>query len=257
MRGPSGLERLAWKYRTLAALRARREAVEAAGASCFEPAESRERRRTFRRIAREFPGALRELDSFSAARLRSKADRLEAQLAHPDRREPAPGEWAAVVLDFHRTLRQALTVKRWLARRLPRGGVVSDKVVADFIRRLDRMHRLRGQLAGVRGAAGGGEGDVATTRTGEGWSAAGRVKDDAVAARLAQGRSAACGDIGDAAGTRVGIDPSTSVGEGAADLLLRLHRPPGGRLVSLVWMTLEGRHGRPRDELERMIFGGA
>lgn len=247
MRGsalPFGLERLLWKYRTLAALRARREALESAGETCFEPAEALERKRLFRRVAREFPGALRELDSFPAARLEARAARIEDELRHlrgaaaspvhdagadPRRDEPrrlggravatvndadiasrddgvrgdvAPGEWASIVLDFHRTLREALMVKRWIARRLPRGGDIPEALVGDFTKRLDRMYRLRGERAGAAGSAS-------------------RRRDE------------------------------------HAELLARHLRPPGGRVLPLVWARLEQRHGKARAELEEMIFGGA
>lgn len=40
-----------------------------------------------------------------------------------------------------------------------------------------------------------------------------------------------------------------------ASALLRVHRPPEGRLQALVWELLESRHGLDRTELEALIFG--
>ncbi len=37
-----------------------------------------------------------------------------------------------IVADFHVTLRRALAVKLWLARRLPRGGQVNPSLVTDY-----------------------------------------------------------------------------------------------------------------------------
>lgn len=132
------LERLAFKYRTLAALRVRREELEGAGCSGFSPEEGAERRRIFRRIAREFPGALRELDESDAARLQRRADELEAALAGG-----SVPSWAALVIDYHALLRDALAVKRWIAVRLPRRGPIPPELVAAFRGRLERIERLR------------------------------------------------------------------------------------------------------------------
>lgn len=40
-----------------------------------------------------------------------------------------------------------------------------------------------------------------------------------------------------------------------ASALVRVHRPPNGRLQVLVWEILESRHGLDRNELEALIFG--
>jgi len=199
--GARPLERLLWKYRLLTRLRSRREAVEAGGAASFEAAESRERKRLFRRVAREFPGALRELDTLESAQLAARAERVEEAIDRLERggEAPQPGQWLALVLDFHQTLRDALMLKRWLARRLPPGGGITGEVVEEFDRGLARLRRIRGL----------------------------RVHRPQLAAH-----------------------------EQAA--LLRDHlRPPGGRLLSLIWGELEARHGRSRVELEQMLFGAA
>src|SRR5262249_32026165 len=65
------LAALAAKYRTLAALRAEREA---AGAPIKDPS----RRDAFRAVAARHPGALRELDTLDAAALAARAAAVEA-----------------------------------------------------------------------------------------------------------------------------------------------------------------------------------
>jgi len=35
----------------------------------------------------------------------------------------------------------------------------------------------------------------------------------------------------------------------------QVHRPPGGRLMTLVWAELEDRHRLPRDQLEDLVYG--
>lgn len=121
----SALERLAYKYRALARLRARREELAAAGAVAFGGEEGRERLAELRRLAREFPAALRELERATTAQLEARARAVEEELAalrrDPARQAPGP-LWMRVVLDFHVRLREALALKLWLARRLPRGG---------------------------------------------------------------------------------------------------------------------------------------
>jgi hypothetical protein len=122
------LRQLASKYRTLAVLRARREELEGLGKLGFSDEEGEERRRAFKRVARAFPGALRELDACSAALLERKARAVEAAMASGD----VP-RWVEVVLDFHETLREALAVKLWLAVRLGRGGRLSPSIVGEFV----------------------------------------------------------------------------------------------------------------------------
>jgi hypothetical protein len=119
----SRVERLLRKYRALTELRARREEAQAHGLTSFTGEEAAARRALFHTLAREFPGCLRELDSSSAARLRSRAEALE--------RAPEPA-WAEVVDAYHRALHDALELKRWLALRLPRGGEVTPSLVAEF-----------------------------------------------------------------------------------------------------------------------------
>lgn len=175
----SRLERLAAKYRALAELRARREEAVSVGLAGFTGDEAAARRAAFRALAREFPGALRELDTLAAATLRARLADVERELSEA-RAEPgraiASRRWIAVAVDYHETLRAALALKLRLARRLPRGGAVTEALAREL---------------------------------------------------------------------------------GADAAVLESHlRPPGGRLHALVWDALERRHGLPRAELERLVFGG-
>jgi hypothetical protein len=182
---PRDLEALAGKYRTLARLRARREEVHALGRLAFDDAEGAERRDAFRRVAGEFPGALRELDTSSADVLRAKLAVVEGVIAGRER--PV---WIGVVIDFHATLREALAVKLWIARRIGRDGAIDEDVVA------------------------------------------------------------ACKEWHDAWPHR---HPESRAVDAKA--LAIHHHPPGGRILGVVWAELAERHGRPRAELERMVFG--
>lgn len=135
------LERLAAKYRTLVALRVRREALQAEGADCFDEAEGAQRRRTFRRIARQFPGALRELDTTSATALAARLHDVQAALAGA-----LPAPWIPVVIDYHLTLRETLLVKTWLGRRSPRGAPPDENTLAIFAGRMRRLEALRRRI---------------------------------------------------------------------------------------------------------------
>src|SRR5436305_1862365 len=102
------LARLGAKYRILAELRARREELQRGGATAFPPEEGSRRRSAFRALAAEFPGSLRELDVTSAVALQARCAAIEAALAGGPE-EP----WMEVAAAYHRTLREALAVKRW------------------------------------------------------------------------------------------------------------------------------------------------
>jgi hypothetical protein len=119
---------LAEKYTTLARLRARREALEAAGALAFADDERDERLGDFRRVARAFPGALRELDRSSAQLLAAKAAAVAAEIAaQAAAPSPRPARaWIAIVLDYHATWRELLAIKLFLARRRPVPAPLSD-----------------------------------------------------------------------------------------------------------------------------------
>lgn len=185
------LARLAEKYRLLAALRARREELEASGSNTFDAGEARARRAAFRKVAREFPGALRELDITPAEVLRSRFEAVgETQRAlESGARQDLP-MWMEYALAYHLQLREALAIKRWLARRMPRGGEIDDDTYQAF--------------------------------------------------RTWYGRLA----------FRLHKPSELSL------LHLRRHlNPPGGRIQAVVFEELEGRFGRPREEIERLIFG--
>src|SRR5262249_16523412 len=85
----------------------------------------------FRRIAAEFPGALRELEVTPSHVLLTKVKLVREELDRA-RGMPAPTRpqrlWVEVVLDFHRMLREALALKRWIATH-PAEGAISGGTV--------------------------------------------------------------------------------------------------------------------------------
>lgn len=93
--GPDALSALERKYRTLAALRA-------AGAPSDTPAA----RARLRALAREFPGALRELDSLPTDEILRRADAL-AEAARGG--EVAP--WMTWLDGYHALMRIALALR--------------------------------------------------------------------------------------------------------------------------------------------------
>src|SRR5690606_38619736 len=111
------LERLRRKYERLAALREAREILEARGCDRFPPEEAAARKAAFRRVARAFPGALRELDSLPAAELRAREARVRRARDRAAAALPSDDPWVELVLDFHLTLREMLLARRWLAAR--------------------------------------------------------------------------------------------------------------------------------------------
>jgi hypothetical protein len=170
------LSALLRKYRALLALRERRDALEAAGGE-WTDVEGAARRAAFRRVAAEFPGALRELE-LPAAVLARRAGDIAEELAGGEGRA-----WVPVAIAFHERLAALLAAKLWLARRLGAGRALTDAVVEE----------MRGEI---------------------GWSGS---RADAEAVR----------------------------------------RPPGGRIVELVWAELEARFGRSRAELVDLLFASA
>lgn len=146
------LERLARKYETLVVLRGDRARVEALGLDRFPPGEGALRKRRFRRLAREFPGSLRELDTSSPERLEGRLLELRGVLARGSCDvEPIP-RWMGVCADYHRTLRLLLRIKLWLACRVERGAVaLPPAVVRSFEGRVERWERLaQGSAASLR-----------------------------------------------------------------------------------------------------------
>jgi hypothetical protein len=95
------------KYRRLVDLRRSRDAAEKAGLKAF-PSEVRAvRRAALRALAAEFPGALRELDVLTAARLRERLGEVERALSGG----PVP-EWLRACSLLHALLRERLRTGR-------------------------------------------------------------------------------------------------------------------------------------------------
>jgi hypothetical protein len=100
------------KYREMQRLRSAQDADVAAGR---DHAPSRDE---LRALAREFPGALAEIDRIPPTVLARRAHELDALLAH-DPLPPAASwpVWIRGWLGVHRGLRGALAIKAWLAGR--------------------------------------------------------------------------------------------------------------------------------------------
>jgi hypothetical protein len=99
----SPLERLADKYARMLALRRRRDELEGGGLSAIPADERSSRRDELRRLARDFPGALRELDACALDVLERRALDVAAAL-----RGGEPAGWIPVMLRFHDELRAHL-----------------------------------------------------------------------------------------------------------------------------------------------------
>jgi hypothetical protein len=95
------LRALARKYRTLAELRRDRERDGTVGP-----------RPVLRALAREFPGALRELDTLPLDEIDRRVAALDAAAEGRDAGEP----WMAWMIAYHATMRAALSVKARVAR---------------------------------------------------------------------------------------------------------------------------------------------
>ena len=100
------------KYQTLLDLRIKREKQEKQGIP-FSARQLQSRKKQMAALARIFPGALRELDTLSAVKIRQRI--LDIQNALDAPRKPT-SPWIPLVLDFHQAVREALDVKMWLAR---------------------------------------------------------------------------------------------------------------------------------------------
>jgi hypothetical protein len=101
--GVGDLQALAHKYRTLVALRARRDA----GGAAAPPPSDRDTMAALRELAREFPGCLRELDTLGAAELARRAAAAEAAAAGAP-----PEPWMAWIDGYHRLMRAAFEIRR-------------------------------------------------------------------------------------------------------------------------------------------------
>lgn len=73
-------------------------------------------------LAREFPGALREIDDLTLDVIRSRIDALAAAEADP----ACVASWMRVHARFHALARGALAVKRWLAGRAATSELASE-----------------------------------------------------------------------------------------------------------------------------------
>ena len=112
--GADELNALARKYRTLVALRARRdqqppaETQSEAQSDPPPPSEPKTPAAILRSLAREFPGCLRELDTLGAAELARRATRVAEAEAAGTATEP----WMAWIARYHRLMRAALAIRR-------------------------------------------------------------------------------------------------------------------------------------------------
>lgn len=115
------LEELQHKYHTLVMMRRQREALESAGILRFEGEALAQRNAQGQRLARRFPGVLRELDALPSAEMWARAQVLAAHLKEPD--DPVRGcaAWIEVVCTFHLGWRRALALKGWLRRQEAKG----------------------------------------------------------------------------------------------------------------------------------------
>src|SRR2546425_1260252 len=111
------LEALARKYRALVTLRRARERLEARGVFRLTGAAGERRRLASQRLARRFPGALKELDLLSSQVLAGRLADVEHELRAARRGERGRVAWVPVMLDYHAALRQGLAIKRSRAGR--------------------------------------------------------------------------------------------------------------------------------------------
>ncbi len=148
MKSPAALQALADKYRALIALRLEREALEARGVFALDGAAGRARKQRGRRLARRFPGALRELDELTVAQLEQRLAEVEAELVGAGRGQGAR-RWVLVMLDFHALLVEALAIKRWLSRHARGARAVDAALLRRFRRYLSRSPARQHAMAGV------------------------------------------------------------------------------------------------------------
>jgi len=100
------LEALRRKYAEIQRLRLLHERAKS-DASFVEPAPGA----AMAALAREFPGALREIDRLPIEMLAERLVAIDVAIADPERVTP----WMRASWSFHRLARGALSVKRWLA----------------------------------------------------------------------------------------------------------------------------------------------
>jgi hypothetical protein len=105
--GADELHALARKYRTLVALRARRDQQQQAQPH-GPPLSERTPAAALRSLAREFPGCLRELDTLGARELARRAEQVEEAAEAGAAIEP----WMAWIARYHALMRAALEIRR-------------------------------------------------------------------------------------------------------------------------------------------------
>ena len=103
----TGLAALERKYRALVDLREKREVYEAAGVMSLEGEERDVRLASMKKVANEFPGALRELESLTVEQLRQRAELI----ASLDNSIEAVPLWLEVVWEFHCITKSMLLIK--------------------------------------------------------------------------------------------------------------------------------------------------
>lgn len=128
------------KYQELLRLREEREALEARGVFALEGEDGSVRKARCRRLARRFPGALRELEALDAQTLRRRLDRAETVAAA----RPGGDAFERFVEEFHALGRLMAHVKRWQGAFRGREG--RHPTVAEASAELERAG-LAGTLA--------------------------------------------------------------------------------------------------------------
>ena len=124
-------EALIEKYRLMLAMRLEREALEEQGILKFSGESGVQRRASSKELARQFPGALKELDRLCSGVLERKLKALEQSEAHDE----ALPLWAKISYDYHQLLREALAVKSWLAGK--NFGPALDQDILESFQALD------------------------------------------------------------------------------------------------------------------------
>jgi hypothetical protein len=104
-------------------------------------------------LARDFPGALREIDDLELDEIRRRILKLDAVLSGSGDREP----WMGAVALFHRFMRGALSAKRWLAGRKQIDGALEQEFAeaASTLEFPSDALVWAGHLAGVASPPGG------------------------------------------------------------------------------------------------------
>ena len=120
------LSHLARKYDALADLRKRRE--EGGGVAP---------RGELLALAREFPGALRELDTLPNSEIERRRAEIRATLAGG-----LPAPWMTWLIAYHATMRAALFIKGRLARSRTRSAGLSDELAREIARDAERQLAL-------------------------------------------------------------------------------------------------------------------